>query len=169
MTTKHSRNPMKLLLPIIFSMFAFGQTVVNAPAVTIDAAGATAVLKWMGSQAASKPTELVGSISDTATTLTLKQPQGIGANAVLNIGTEHLQVTAKNGAVYTVTRGANGTTATAHAAGDEVTEMRYKTLNAAARGFIVDRIVDIYERSETDTGTAAAVIAAKAKAKQGVQ
>lgn len=160
---------MKLILTLILAISAYGQATINAPAVTIDAAGTAAVLKWMGSQAASKPTELVGSITAGATTLTLKNPQGIGANAMLSIGDEHLQVTAKNGTVYTVTRGANGTTAAAHAAGDEVTEMRYKTLNAAARSFIIDRLTDIYERSETDTGTTAAVIAAKAKARSGVQ
>ena len=160
---------MKHFLAVLFCASAFAQATINAPAVTLDASATTATLKWMGKLAASKPTELVGGITDIATSVTVKNASQIGANAVISIDDEHLAVTAKNGNVLTVTRAANGTTAAAHPTGSEVTEMRFKTLNQFGKGIIVDVLRRIQEAAETEIGTAAAVNAAKAKAAQGVK
>ena len=73
------------------------------------------------------------------------------------------------GNTLAVTRAANGTTAAAHSAGRPVTEMRYKTLNQLGKAIVVDALRRIYEQAETETGTAAAVTAARNKATTGVQ
>jgi hypothetical protein len=70
-------------------------------------------------------TTLSGGIDDTVGTLTVASAAGFPASGPFRIlvGTELMIVTAVSGADFTVTRGAEGTAATAHSNGDAVTHI----------------------------------------------
>ncbi len=66
-------------------------------------------------------TTLNGGITNVALSLTVNSATGFPAVPfVVTIGTEQINVTATAGVVWTITRGANGTTAAAHSNGDVV-------------------------------------------------
>jgi len=71
------------------------------------------------------PLTLIGSITDSATSLQVSATGTIywptGFPYVITIDSEDLTVTSAAGAIFTVTRGANGTTATAHPGGSVIT------------------------------------------------
>jgi len=130
---------MKYLL-LLASLAVYGQATINAPAITLDATGSTHVLAWMAGQGTGITQTLGSDISAVATSITLVSAQGIGASAVISIGTEHISVTSKAGNVLTVVRGANGTTAASALSGASVTEMKYKSLNQLGKDIIVDAL-----------------------------
>lgn len=147
---------MKTLL-FLASMAAYGQSVINAPAVNLDINGNSAVLLWMSTQGTGKATTVPGSITAIATTITVASAADFVTPNVIAIGAEHINVASKAGNVLTVTRGYNGTTAAIHAAAAPVTEMKYKTLNNLGKQIIVDTLKQIVRQSTivTDPVTAA--------------
>jgi len=158
---------MKYIL-LLASLAVYGQATINAPAITLDATGSTHVLAWMAAQGTGITQTLAADISAVATSITLVSAQGIGASAVISIGTEHISVTSKAGNVLTVVRGANGTTAASALSGAAVTEMKYKTLNATGRQIMLDALRQIVRQqyrvapiatveANTDVVTTAAV------------
>ena len=68
-------------------------------------------------------------------------------------------VTAKTGAVLTVTRGSLGTTPAAYTAGTEAKEAKYRSYNALGKQIIVDALKQIVVNS---AGLNAPIIAATA-------
>ena len=147
---------MKLLLCITLSAIAYGQATINAPAVTLNNNGATAIIAWMSTQLDAGKGNLAADIDDVQTTITINNRTELNGSAMaLIIDGEHMQVTARNGDVYTVTRGVNGTQATAHLADANVRELKFKTLNAVGKQFMLDRI-----RSEVRQHRQAAINAA---------
>lgn len=160
---------MKLITLFLISLAAYGQATINAPAVTVDSGSATAILSWMGTQAASKPRLLKTAINASTTTVVLDNGAGIGNSAVIAIDGEHMAVSNRNGDTLTVTRGSNGTTAASHSAGVEVIEMKYKTLRDLAKSLIVDALRDIVEKSAVDSGTITVRSNARGQAAAGVQ
>lgn len=158
----------RISLFIFFAMAVFSQSVINAPAVTLDANGTAAITAWMSGQTTGVQTKLVSGISAVAVTLTVENSQGIGANAAIVIDGEHIQVTAKNGNVLTVTRGANGTTAAIHATDTQVQELKYKTFNALGKAIIVDAMRGIV-RQQRQAAINAAVQQANAETEAAVQ
>lgn len=129
---------MKTLLLITFSLAAYGQVTINAPAIQLDATGASAVRTWMLGQTKGAETTLAVSVTIGATAITVASGTGINVGTVLIIGSEMLDVTAKAGAVLTVTRAFNGTTAAAYSSGDAVKEAKYKTFNQLGKQIQVD-------------------------------
>ena len=160
---------MKLLLLSLLSLSMFGQTTINAPSVTVDAAGTTAILSWMAGQAASKPRKLMEAITAGSTQITVDDGAGIGNAAVIAIDGEHMAVANRSGNKITVTRGSNGTTAASHSAGAEVIEMKYKTLNALGKSIIIDALRNIVEQTSVSADTVTAITNARNKSAQGVQ
>jgi hypothetical protein len=160
---------MKLLSFFLLSLAAFSQATINAPAVTLDADGATAIRSWMATQSTGIQTALSAPVTALATTVSVANSQGIGVNSVISIGSEHMQVTARAGNVLTVTRGFNGTTAAAYPAGAVVIEMRYRTLNGLAKTIVVENLRQIIRQNEINAAQDAASKAAEAKAATAVQ
>lgn len=160
---------MKLLILILAAGTIFAQATINAPAVTLDADGANAVRAWMSTQSTGIQTTLASPISAADTTITVANGQGINANAVIAIGAEHVQVTARSGNILTVTRASNGSTAASAAAGATVTEMRYRTMNALAKQVVVDVLRSIVRQAEIKAAQESAAAAAETKATASVQ
>ena len=160
---------MKLLILILAAASTFAQATINAPAVTLDADGATAIRTWMSTQSTGIQTTLAAPISAAATTITVTNGQGIGNNATIAIGAEHIQVTNRVGNTLTVTRGANGSTAASASAGVSVTELRYRTMNALAKQVVVDVLRSIVKQAEIKAAQEAADAAAENKAATSVQ
>lgn len=160
---------MKLILTLILSISAYGQATINAPAVSVDSASASAILSWMAGQAASKPRKLMEAITAGSTQITVDDGAGIGNAAVIAIDGEHMAVANRSGNKITVQRGSNGTTAAAHGAGVEVIEMKYKTLRDLAKSLIVDALRSIVEKSAVDSGTITVRSNARGQAAAGVQ
>lgn len=104
---------MKFIL-FFASIAAFSQVRVNAPAIDLSATAVAAAIDHMNSQLTRVATPLAADIDSTVTVISVESASGIGANAVLKIEGEHLQVVSISGTDITVTRGANGTTAAAH-------------------------------------------------------
>lgn len=159
---------MKTLIIIAASIAAYGQAVINAPAVTLDANGTAAITAWMAGQTTGVASKLTSGISAVAVTLTVENAQGIGANSVIVIDSEHIQVTAKTGNVLTVARGANGTTAAIHATDAQVSELKYRTFNALGKQIIVDAMRAIV-RQQRQAAINAAVQQANAETEAAVQ
>ena len=157
---------LKLFL-LLVSFAAYGQATINAPAVALDATGTTAVLAWMSGQTTGIQTALAAPVAPGDTQITVASGQGLN-NAVLSIGAEHVQVTARSGNTLTVTRGTNGTTPGTHAAGATVAEMKYKTLNALGRQMILDSLRQIV-RQQRQASITAAQAAVDAEAAAAVQ
>lgn len=159
---------MKTLL-ILLSLTAYGQVTINAPAVTLNANGTTAIIAWMSTQLDNGKGNLASDIDDVQTTITLNNTTGLGGAAMaLIIDGEHMQVTARNGAVYTVTRGVNGTTATAHSVDANVRELKFKTLNAVGKQMILDAMRSIV-RQHRQAAISAAVVTVEAESIAAVQ
>lgn len=159
---------MKTLILIAASVAAFSQATVNAPAVTLDANGTAALTAWMAGQTTGVNTKLTSGISAVAVTLTVADSTGIGANSVIVIDSEHIQVTAKTGSVLTVTRGANGTTAAIHATDAPVHELKYRTFNALGKAIIIDAMRAIV-RQNRQAAINAAIATANAETDAAVQ
>ena len=138
---------MKLIITLILSLAGYSQSTINAPAVTLDSNGTSAVQSWMTTQTTGQSSTLAAPVLISDTTVTLSSGAGFGAASAISINGEHMQVTAKAGAVLTVTRGVNGTTAAAQNVGSTVYEMRYKTLNALGKSIIVDALQRIVSQS----------------------
>jgi len=160
---------MKTLLFLLATTVCFAQATINAPAVTLDADGTVAVQTWMAGQSTGIQTTLSAPISAAATTITVASGLGIGNNAVIAIGNEHIQVTNRTGNTLTVTRGANGTTAASALSGATVTELRYRSMNALAKQVVVDVLRQIVRQAELKAAADAAANAAETKAAAAVQ
>jgi hypothetical protein len=159
---------MKLILASLISIAAYGQATINAPAVTLDANGSSAVTAFMSVQTTGVSTTLAAPVLVGDTTITLSSGAGFGAASAISINGEHMQVTAKAGAVLTVTRGVNGTTAAAQANGATVVEMKYKTINALGKAIIVDKLQRV-ARDYLNAAVLAAAAASDASAMAAVQ
>lgn len=142
-------------------------TTINAPAVTLDATGSAALIAWMAGQGTGTITTVTAPVLFADTTITVDVSVGIGANAVIAIGTEHMLVTAKVGKVLTVTRAVNGSTAAAYATGATVTEMKYRTFNALGKAMIVATLRQIVDTYAPLTAPVAAATATKDAAVAG--
>ena len=75
-------------------------------------------------------TTLGGTITSSATSLTVASATNVSVGTVLYIGTEQLTVTAVSGTTLTVTRGSNGTMAAAHTSGDVITGVSVDTASS---------------------------------------
>jgi hypothetical protein len=95
-------------------------------------------------------TVLTAAIDATQTTITVASSAGIIANDTLQIDSEQLQVTLVAGTTLTVVRGANSTTAAAHASGATVYDLsaRPVTPNPNATMTLPNFIQLPYQRSE---------------------
>ncbi|MEN6536388.1 MAG: hypothetical protein ABFD89_22215 [Bryobacteraceae bacterium] len=159
----------KLILSLSFTLAAFSQATINAPAVTLDAEGAAAIRSWMATQGTGTQTTLSAPVTASATAITVASGQGIAVNSVVSIGSEHMQVTARDGRNLTVTRGFNGTAASSYQEGAAVTEMKYRTLNGLAKTIVVENLRQIIRQNEINAAQDAANKAAEAKAATAVQ
>ena len=159
----------QLFLSLFITAAAFAQAAINAPAVQMDADGATAVRLWMAGQSTGTQTQLAEPVGASDTTIRVVSGQGIGPNSAIAIGTEHIQVTAKSGNTLTVTRAQNGSTAAAYSAGDSVVEMKYRSFNHLGRVVIVETLRQIVRSAEAQKTQAAAQQAAEQKAQSSIQ
>lgn len=155
---------MKALFLLILSIAAYGQATINAPAITLDAPSTAALTRWMISQSNSTTT-LASGIDAVTTTVVVSNFVGAGANAALGIDGEIFQCSARTGNTYTCTRAQQGTAAATHASGATVTELKYKTLNAADKELLLGKIRGIVR---DDATVQAAIIAATAAAEAAV-
>lgn len=160
---------MKLLSFFLLSFAAFSQATINAPAVTLDADGATAIRSWMATQGTGTQTKLSAPVTASATAITVASGQGIAVNSVVSIGSEHMQVTARDGRNLTVTRGFNGTVPNSYPEGAAITEMKYRTLNGLARTIVVENLRQIIRQNEISAAQEAVNKAAEAKAATAIQ
>jgi pectate lyase len=160
---------MKLLSLFLLSVAAFSQATVNAPAVTLDAEGAAAIRSWMATQGTGTQTTLSAPVTATATVITVASSQGFAVNSVVSVGSEHMQVTARDGRNLTVTRGFNGTVAGSYLEGAAVTEMKYRTLNGLAKTIVVENLRQIIRQNEINAAQDAVNKAAEAKAATAIQ
>lgn len=161
---------MKTIIILTFlTLSAFAQATINAPAITLNGESTTAVLAWMGTQAARPNTTLTQAALVGDATVTVADGTGLGAGSMIAIDSEHMLVTARAGTVLTVTRAQNGTTAAAHANRSPVTDMKHKTLNQLGKAIVVETLQRIIELQEFQAAQATAATAAKAKAAAGVQ
>ena len=157
---------MKLITLFLLSLACFAQVQINAPAVTLDATGVAAVTAWMATQGTGTITTITAPVAIGATTVNVDVAQSIPVNAVIAIGVEHMQVTAKAGRVLTVTRAQNGTVAAAYATGAQVTELKYRTLNAFGKAVIVGIAKDLVDKYAPLNAAIAAAQAAKDAARE---
>lgn len=168
---------MKLFIAALFALSAFGQATVNPPAIQLDAAGATYILNWMSGipakdalGALKQPsTTLAVAINASATSVTVAAGNGLSAGATINIGLEHMQVTARAGQVLTVIRGFNGTVAASHAIGDVTQELEHKTLNTLGKAIVQASMRQIIANQRGQALNAAAAAQAKAESESSVQ
>ena len=98
------------------------------------------------------PTTLTSSIDGTTTTLFVNQVTGMVGQGFLIVGTEMMQVISFQGAnEITVSRGAEGTTATSHASNSNVTVLAQKVVGQ-------DEIIEDFDSSATAIRVSAANI-----------
>lgn len=122
--------------------------------------------EWMSDNLNSNRANLDGAITDSATSITVAEGDGIKfrVNAIAVIGEEYIKVTAINGDTLTVERGFDGTTAAAAADGAEIRIVARPQLQGAGIGEDEshDRYTDfnytqIIERYAAVSGTQMAV------------
>ena len=136
---------------ILMCVPARGQTTVNMPnSVTVSATATDALNKWLAAQVTSTPTTLASAYTAGGVTLTLASGVGIGVNDLVKVDSEVFLVTAKNGAVMTVTGAQLGTSAANHASAASVSLLRYRSF----RQFFLAVLNDTMGRIMEDTGTA---------------
>lgn len=138
---------MKYLL-LLLSVAAYGQAIVNAPAIQLDATGAAAVRAYLGTQRTGVTTVLTAPVLIGDSVITVDAVAGVTVGATIIIGSEHMSVTAKSvpAKTLTVTRAFNGTAAAAYEVDVQVAELRYRTFNMLAgqavrnllRGIVAD-------------------------------
>lgn len=142
---------MKTLL-FLASIAAYGQVTINPAAINLDATGATAVRAWMLTQTKAATAKIAVAVAPGDTSITFDSGTGFAVGSVAIIGTEMLDITAKAGAVMTVTRAINGTIAGTYAVGVDIKEAKYKSFNNLGKQIVVDSLKQIVAQSATITG-----------------
>lgn len=124
---------------LVFALFAgsvFGQVNVNVGSVTVPTEVSVAIETSRLRTWTPFSTTMVGAVNSSATSITVTDASGISVNDQIVIDTEALNVSAKAGAVLTVTRGATITTAAAHLNGAAVHVTQIPTIGRLFKEFI---------------------------------
>lgn len=120
-------NRLFLLALCTFPLVA--QVTVSMRNQSLSADANSAVQAWMNGQFSGVSAKLTVAIDDKATTINVDSTNRIGANNLIRIEDEVLQISAKTATTLTVTRGANGTAATSHAVGLAVQELKFRNIS----------------------------------------
>lgn len=157
----------KIIVFAAICVTSFGQTVVKIPDLTVSADATTSINAWMAGQVSGAPAKQTLDVTNVATTITVNSTNGIAGSALIKIDSEIIQVVSKTATVFTVTRGALGTTAASHTAGSAVYELKYKSVSALFMAIIAGQVQVIQELSPA--GAVATEIAAITAAKGRIE
>src|SRR5690348_11701514 len=144
----------RLILALLVSLAAFGQTTVNLGPV-LNSEGLTAVQTWITQRIVSSPSTLNGAIGAATTSIvvadgtqfTVNQSILVGAGA----GAEAMNISAISTNTLTVIRGILGTTASVHANLAPVSILQYPTVAALFKADIAKLVAAIIDQIGSPT------------------
>lgn len=142
-------------------------TAVNLPTLNVSDDAIASINIWMAGQLSGVQVEQTLDITNAGTTLTVNSTTGIGANSLILVDAEIMQVSAKTATTLTIARGLLGTIAAPHVTKAIVKELKYRSYAAlfmSDLNSLVQNIMEQYPSGVLATQNAAITTAQAAKA-----